>query len=64
MYNRFLDPDQKLPSESVDPPTGTPPVPPDERAASDLVPTALAGAGAGPDTDRDRRATPTRRDSA
>ncbi|WP_369816374.1 MCE family protein [Mycobacterium sp. 852014-50255_SCH5639931] len=31
MYNRFLDPEQKLPSESVDPPTGTPPVPP-ERA--------------------------------
>lgn len=30
MYNRFLDPDQKLPSESVDPPTGTPPVPPDQ----------------------------------
>ncbi len=29
MYNRFLDPDQKLPSESVDPPTGTPPVPPE-----------------------------------
>jgi phospholipid/cholesterol/gamma-HCH transport system substrate-binding protein len=30
MYNRFLDPEQKLPSESVDPPTGTPPVPPDQ----------------------------------
>lgn len=30
MYNRFLDPDQKLPSESVDPPTGTPPVPPEQ----------------------------------
>ncbi|OJZ74464.1 mammalian cell entry protein [Mycobacterium paraffinicum] len=30
MYNRFLDPEQKLPSESVDPPTGTPPVPPEQ----------------------------------
>lgn len=29
MYDRFLDPDQKLPSEAVDPPTGTPPVPPE-----------------------------------
>jgi phospholipid/cholesterol/gamma-HCH transport system substrate-binding protein len=29
MYDRFLDPDQKLPSESVDPPTGSPPVPPE-----------------------------------
>jgi phospholipid/cholesterol/gamma-HCH transport system substrate-binding protein len=29
MYDRFLDPKQKLPSESVDPPTGTPPVPPE-----------------------------------
>jgi phospholipid/cholesterol/gamma-HCH transport system substrate-binding protein len=29
MYDRVLDPDQKLPSESVDPPTGTPPVPPE-----------------------------------
>lgn len=29
MYDRFLDPDQKLPSEVVDPPTGTPPVPPE-----------------------------------
>jgi phospholipid/cholesterol/gamma-HCH transport system substrate-binding protein len=29
MYDRFLDPNQKLPSESVDPPTGTPPVPPE-----------------------------------
>ncbi|MCV7380743.1 MCE family protein [Mycobacterium alsense] len=28
MYDRFLDPNQKLPSEAVDPPTGTPPVPP------------------------------------
>ncbi len=28
MYDRFLDPNQKLPSQSVDPPTGTPPVPP------------------------------------
>jgi phospholipid/cholesterol/gamma-HCH transport system substrate-binding protein len=30
MYDRFLDPNQKLPSESVDPPTGTPPVPPEQ----------------------------------
>ncbi|MEE6176869.1 MCE family protein [Mycobacterium sp. 050134] len=29
MYDRPLDPDQKLPSEAVDPPTGTPPVPPE-----------------------------------
>jgi phospholipid/cholesterol/gamma-HCH transport system substrate-binding protein len=29
MYDRFLDPNQGLPSESVDPPTGTPPVPPE-----------------------------------
>ncbi len=29
MYDRFLDPNQRLPSESVDPPTGTPPVPPE-----------------------------------
>jgi phospholipid/cholesterol/gamma-HCH transport system substrate-binding protein len=29
MYDRFVDPNQKLPSESVDPPTGTPPVPPE-----------------------------------
>lgn len=29
MYDRPLDPNQKLPSESVDPPTGTPPVPPE-----------------------------------
>ncbi|RAU92803.1 mammalian cell entry protein [Mycobacterium colombiense] len=29
MYDRFLDPNQKLPSEVVDPPTGTPPVPPE-----------------------------------
>ncbi len=29
MYDRFLDPDAKLPSEAVDPPTGTPPVPPE-----------------------------------
>lgn len=29
MYDRFLDPNQKLPSEAVDPPTGTPPVPPE-----------------------------------
>jgi phospholipid/cholesterol/gamma-HCH transport system substrate-binding protein len=28
MYDRFLDPNAKLPSEAVDPPTGTPPVPP------------------------------------
>jgi phospholipid/cholesterol/gamma-HCH transport system substrate-binding protein len=28
MYDRFLDPDAKLPSEAVDPPTGTPPLPP------------------------------------
>jgi phospholipid/cholesterol/gamma-HCH transport system substrate-binding protein len=28
MYDRFLDPNQKLPSEAVDPPTGSPPVPP------------------------------------
>ncbi|BBZ43326.1 MCE family protein [Mycobacterium parmense] len=28
MYNRFLDPNQKLPSESVDPPIGSPPSPP------------------------------------
>lgn len=30
MYDRFLDPNQKLPSEAVDPPTGTPPVPPEK----------------------------------
>ena len=30
MYDRFLDPNQKLPSESVDPPTGSPPVPPEQ----------------------------------
>jgi phospholipid/cholesterol/gamma-HCH transport system substrate-binding protein len=30
MYDRFLDPNQKLPSEAVDPPTGTPPVPPEQ----------------------------------
>ncbi|OBI48435.1 MCE family protein [Mycobacterium sp. E796] len=29
MYDRFLDPNQGLPSESVDPPTGSPPVPPE-----------------------------------
>jgi phospholipid/cholesterol/gamma-HCH transport system substrate-binding protein len=29
MYDRLLDPNQKLPSESVDPPTGSPPVPPE-----------------------------------
>ncbi|WAJ43571.1 MCE family protein [Mycobacterium sp. Aquia_216] len=29
MYDRFLDPNQGLPSEVVDPPTGTPPVPPE-----------------------------------
>ena len=29
MYDRFLDPNPKLPSEAVDPPTGTPPVPPE-----------------------------------
>jgi phospholipid/cholesterol/gamma-HCH transport system substrate-binding protein len=29
MYDRFLDPNQKLPSEAVDPPTGSPPVPPE-----------------------------------
>lgn len=29
MYDRFLDPNQKLPSEAVDPPTGTPPAPPE-----------------------------------
>jgi len=29
MYDRFLDPNAKLPSEAVDPPTGTPPVPPE-----------------------------------
>ncbi|WP_139333058.1 MCE family protein [Mycobacterium sp. SP-6446] len=29
MYDRVLDPNQKLPSEAVDPPTGTPPVPPE-----------------------------------
>lgn len=29
MYDRYLDPNQHLPSESVDPPTGTPPVPPE-----------------------------------
>lgn len=29
MYDRFLDPNQKLPSDAVDPPTGTPPVPPE-----------------------------------
>ncbi len=30
MYDRPLDPNQKLPSEAVDPPTGTPPVPPED----------------------------------
>jgi phospholipid/cholesterol/gamma-HCH transport system substrate-binding protein len=30
MYDRFLDPNQKLPSEAVDPPTGSPPVPPEQ----------------------------------
>jgi phospholipid/cholesterol/gamma-HCH transport system substrate-binding protein len=30
MYDRFLDPNQKLPSEAADPPTGTPPVPPEQ----------------------------------
>ena len=30
MYDRPLDPDQKLPSEAVDPPTGSPPVPPED----------------------------------
>jgi phospholipid/cholesterol/gamma-HCH transport system substrate-binding protein len=30
MYDRFLDPNQKLPSEAIDPPTGTPPVPPED----------------------------------
>ncbi|OBJ51653.1 mammalian cell entry protein [Mycobacterium sp. 1423905.2] len=29
MYDRYLDPNQRLPSQSVDPPTGTPPVPPE-----------------------------------
>ena len=29
MYDRFLDPNQKLPSEAVDPPAGTPPLPPE-----------------------------------
>ncbi|ORB05121.1 mammalian cell entry protein [Mycobacterium mantenii] len=29
MYDRFLDPNQKLPSEALGPPTGTPPVPPE-----------------------------------
>ncbi|WP_102417741.1 MCE family protein [Mycobacterium sp. 4858] len=29
MYDRPLDPNQKPPSEAVDPPTGTPPVPPE-----------------------------------
>ena len=29
MYDRYLDPNQHLPSESIDPPTGTPPVPPE-----------------------------------
>jgi phospholipid/cholesterol/gamma-HCH transport system substrate-binding protein len=29
MYDRYLDPNQHLPSESVDPPTGSPPVPPE-----------------------------------
>ncbi|MGB8390879.1 MCE family protein [Mycobacterium sp.] len=29
MYDRFLDPNQKLPSEAIDPPTGSPPVPPE-----------------------------------
>jgi phospholipid/cholesterol/gamma-HCH transport system substrate-binding protein len=28
MWDRFLNPDQRLPSEAVDPPTGSPPVPP------------------------------------
>jgi phospholipid/cholesterol/gamma-HCH transport system substrate-binding protein len=28
MYDRLLDPNAKLPSEAVDPPTGSPPVPP------------------------------------
>ncbi len=30
MYDRPLDPDQKPPSEAVNPPTGTPPVPPED----------------------------------
>ena len=29
MYDRFLDPNAKLPSEAVEPPTGSPPVPPE-----------------------------------
>ncbi|QNI07689.1 MCE family protein [Mycobacterium kubicae] len=29
MYDRYLDPNQRVPSQSVDPPTGTPPVPPE-----------------------------------
>jgi len=29
MYDRYLDPNQRLPSEAVDPPTGSPPVPPE-----------------------------------
>jgi phospholipid/cholesterol/gamma-HCH transport system substrate-binding protein len=29
MYDRVLDPNQRLPSEAVDPPTGSPPVPPE-----------------------------------
>ena len=29
MYDRYLDPNQGLPSEAVDPPTGSPPVPPE-----------------------------------
>ena len=33
MYDRFLDPKQKLPSEAVDPPTGSPPVPPENAPA-------------------------------
>ena len=30
MYDRFLDPNQKPPSQAVEPPTGTPPVPPEQ----------------------------------
>lgn len=30
MYDRPLDPNQKLPADAVDPPTGTPPVPPED----------------------------------
>lgn len=29
MYDRYLDPNQQLPSQSIDPPTGSPPVPPE-----------------------------------